>query len=284
MDLAIKNKQKHLDELSNARQAYNNMVTFESDEEEKSPKRTNTDSHKDDSYGDPIQLQMAKIENRMQRANEFRDRHIMQKAQSGSNTGLHVEEIANFKNELWEKKHIDTMGKVVMKHTEKEKLWKKQAKEKRDNRLFETEKRLEKEEQKKFKLKELQNVNLDRDRKLKEKFKTMDKGKININKSMVVFQKVLKEQHLFKKMDADENIEKLKRGHSAYKVQLVEKLLEKGMRAREISSRKINQTQMAQINSQMLRSQMQFSLNSMKDIELDIKNDLNQRNLFGQMK
>jgi len=38
------------------------------------------------------------------------------------------------------------MGKVVMKHTEKEKLWKKQAKEKRDNRLFETEKRLEKEE------------------------------------------------------------------------------------------------------------------------------------------
>jgi len=46
----------------------------------------------------------------------------------------------------------------------------------------------------------------------------MDKGKININKSMVVFQKVLKEQHLFKKMDADENIEKLKRGHSAYKV------------------------------------------------------------------
>ena len=54
MDLAIKNKQKHLDELSNARQVYNNMVTFESDEEEKSPKRTNTDSHKDDSYGDPI--------------------------------------------------------------------------------------------------------------------------------------------------------------------------------------------------------------------------------------
>jgi hypothetical protein len=52
---------------------------------------------------------------------------------------------------------------------------------------------------------------------------------------MTTFKAVLREQNLIKQMDTSDNLTRLKQGHDAYKLKLVEKLLEKGDRVREIS-------------------------------------------------
>jgi Na+-transporting NADH:ubiquinone oxidoreductase subunit NqrA len=54
-----------------------------------------------------------------------------------------------------------------------------------------------------------------------------------------------KEETLFKFMDQGENLLKVKRGHSAYKRQLVDKIIEKGIRGRDISERRYRVSELA---------------------------------------
>jgi hypothetical protein len=62
-----------------------------------------------------------------------------------------------------------------------------------------------------------------------------------------------KEETLFKFMDQGENLQKVKRGHSAYKRQLVDRIIEKSIRGRDISERRYKVSELAIQNSQQLR-------------------------------
>jgi hypothetical protein len=59
-----------------------------------------------------------------------------------------------------------------------------------------------------------------------------------------------KEEGMFKFMDQGENLQKVKRGHSAYKRQLVDRIMEKSIRGRDISERKYRVSEQAIQNSQ----------------------------------
>ena len=58
-----------------------------------------------------------------------------------------------------------------------------------------------------------------------------------------------KEENMFKFMDANENLKKVKRGHSAYKRNLVDKIIEKGVRGRDVSERRYRVSELAMVNS-----------------------------------
>ena len=54
-----------------------------------------------------------------------------------------------------------------------------------------------------------------------------------------------KEINMFRQIDHHENIKKLKRGQSAYKRHLIERLIEKGDRAKDIAYRRNRMSDMA---------------------------------------
>lgn len=54
-----------------------------------------------------------------------------------------------------------------------------------------------------------------------------------------------KEENMFKFLDVTENLKKVKRGHSAYKRHLVDKIIEKGARGRDISERRYRVSELA---------------------------------------
>ena len=54
-----------------------------------------------------------------------------------------------------------------------------------------------------------------------------------------------KENNMFRQLDHQENLKKLRRGQSAYKRHLIEKLIEKGDRAKDIAIRRNRQSDMA---------------------------------------
>jgi len=56
---------------------------------------------------------------------------------------------------------------------------------------------------------------------------------------------IRKENNMFKVLDQQENARRLKRGQSAYKRHLIEKLIEKGDRGKEIQSRRNRLSEMA---------------------------------------
>ena len=72
---------------------------------------------------------------------------------------------------------------------------------------------------------------------------------------------------MFKFMDQGENLKKLKRGHSAYKRQLADKIIDKGIRGRDISERRYRVSEMAVQNSQNMRLQLQEGFNNLTEIE-----------------
>ena len=54
-----------------------------------------------------------------------------------------------------------------------------------------------------------------------------------------------KENNMFRQLDHQENLKKLKRGQSAYKRHLVERLIEKGDRAKDVAQRRNRMSDMA---------------------------------------
>lgn len=73
----------------------------------------------------------------------------------------------------------------------------------------------------------------------------MDESKRVIENSKYDYSSALKEQNMFKFMDQGENLKKVKRGHSAYKRNLVEKIIEKGQRGRDVSERRYRVSELA---------------------------------------
>ena len=88
-----------------------------------------------------------------------------------------------------------------------------------------------------------------------------------IESSKLDYMSAKKEENMFKFMDQGENLKKLKRGHSAYKRQLVDKIIDKGIRGRDISERRYRVSEMAVQNSQNMRLQLQEGFNNLTEIE-----------------
>lgn len=77
---------------------------------------------------DEVSIQISQLQERMARANNFRLKLIEDRVNLNSNLGQQVDQIKAQKQELFEKHQLDIMGKVVMKHHEKEKFLKKEQK------------------------------------------------------------------------------------------------------------------------------------------------------------
>ena len=94
----------------------------------------------------------------------------------------------------------------------------------------------------------------ERNEKLQEKFDKIEQQKKNIDSSHLEFMSTKREQNLFKIRDHRKVLNRIQRGQSAKKSALMEKLMEKGNRGREISERKNRISEMAIINQQNIRS------------------------------
>ena len=68
---------------------------------------------------------------------------------------------------------------------------------------------------------------------------------MQLDSSKLEFMNAKKETHMFKFLDQGENMQKVKRGQSAYKKHLVDKLMVKGNRARDVSERRYRVSEMA---------------------------------------
>jgi hypothetical protein len=72
---------------------------------------------------------------------------------------------------------------------------------------------------------------------------------MQLDSSKMEYMNAKKESHMFKFLDQGENMSRVKRGQSAYKRHLVDKLLEKGNRARDVSERRYRVSELAIQNS-----------------------------------
>jgi len=84
-------------------------------------------------------------------------------------------------------------------------------------------------------------------------------------------------------MDQGENLSKLKRGRSAYKAQLIDNLMEKGTRAKDINARKNRISQMAYLHQASIRSQLDLSKVAFNEIEKANKLDLEKKEFLKKL-
>lgn len=80
---------------------------------------------------------------------------------------------------------------------------------------------------------------------LQKKFDKIDQSKKNLEKSQIDYMSAKREENMFRRLDHGEKFKRVKRGQSAYKRHLVEKILEKGNRGRDVSDRKIRIQELA---------------------------------------
>ena len=76
-------------------------------------------------------------------------------------------------------------------------------------------------------------------------------------------------------MDHQVNIKKLKRGQSAYKRHLIERLIEKGDRLKDIQQRRNRMSDMAIQNGMHVQSQFQQCISNINSIDRNYRMDLN---------
>lgn len=85
---------------------------------------------------------------------------------------------------------------------------------------------------------------------------------------------------MFKVLDHRENIKKLKRGQSAYKRHLIERLLEKGDRAKDIQQRRNRLSDLAMQNQIQTKSQFRACMQNIDSLDRNYRMDLNIKNLL----
>ena len=80
---------------------------------------------------------------------------------------------------------------------------------------------------------------------LKDKFLRQEESRKNVDHSLHEFMSTKKESNMYRFLDHDEKMQKVRRGQSAYKKNLVDRILEKSNRAREVSDRKFRVSEIA---------------------------------------
>ena len=111
----------------------------------------------------------------------------------------------------------------------------------------------------------------------------MDKSKEEIHHSLNLFKNSLREINMFKKLDQDENMHKLRKGRSAYKAKLVDSIIEKGTRCVAINERKGRLAQMAYLNQAGIRSQIDSSHMAFTDLERANKLELEKKDFLKKL-
>lgn len=159
------------------------------------------------------------------------------------------------------------MSKVVVKHYEKNKMLTKQVKENKAKKDYTMEKKKEGEN---HHLQNLKHLKMEREEKiqaLRSKFDKQEENKKNVTHSLNEFMSAKKESNMYRMFDHNEKMKKIRRGQSAYKKNLVEKIIEKGNRGREISERKYRMSEIALHNSLIIRDQFHQGLDNLKEID-----------------
>jgi len=100
------------------------------------------------------------------------------------------------------------------------------------------EKERERQEDKQRAKDELRLASKKREIALKHKFESMDHSKRQVDQSINNYKRSLKELNMYKHIDQDENMQRLRRGRSAYREKLAKQIVQKGQRAAQISSKK----------------------------------------------
>lgn len=191
-----------------------------------------------------------------------------------------VEQTLTNKDEIAEKRQYEIMNKVVLKHHNKMIKFKKEEKKEKELKMYNEEKKRETELQIKNKQKEINNIRNEKMNMLKQKFAKLDNSKAQLDSSKMEYMNAKRDSHMFRFLDHGENLQRVRRGQSAYKRHLVDKILEKGNRARDISERRYRVSELAIQGSQQMRDQFQTASKNLVEIERNQKMDLNQKNLY----
>lgn len=130
------------------------------------------------------------------------------------------------------------MSKVIVKHHQKGKHLKQQQKaqkfEMKDS--YFNKKKEEIETRMRGNMKTLREKKNSFTEKMNQKFQRMSDNQRAIDETKHVYKQCLREQHMLRMMDQNENLQKIRRGQTAYKMHLVEKIIEKGNRAKEVTN------------------------------------------------
>lgn len=173
---------------------------------------------------------MAQIDFKQSRAHENRSKAEDQRiATIKSKTELST--LLQQKQDREQKYMEDIFAQVTMKRHDKEKALQKREKNNKYILEAKAEKIRERQEVKQQAMAELIEAGKRKDRNLKNKFDKMEQGKQEVDQSIKDYKRTLREFNTFKQIDQEENLEKLRKGRSAYREKLAEKLLVKSQRA-----------------------------------------------------
>ena len=111
--------------------------------------------------------------------------------------------------------------------------------------MYKSEKNLEDRDLKKQKIQQLEQEKRQKIYKLNEKYKLMDKLKEENQKEWDTYKQEIKDKNMFKQIEHQENYLRLKKGKSAFKQYLVDKILEKAERGSAVKMRRTFQGQNA---------------------------------------
>lgn len=112
----------------------------------------------------------------------------------------------------------------------------------------------------------------------------MDKGKREVEQSILEYKQSLREVNMFKHLDQGENMQRLKRGRSAYREKLAERLIQKGQRALQISQKKSMASKLAYQNQVNFRQQLTHAKDAFKELERLHKIDMEQKIVIKKIK
>lgn len=200
-------------------------------------------AERDDHEG--IRLQMHNIEHRLQQANAKRETFLKNQLDGQANYVDKLSTIKSVKDQIIKDKEWDTMNRVVLKHHDKDAQLVKQAKEQKALRAYAQASKNEGAVALKSKIHEIARERQERASGYQERYEQglqrMDQVKLQERE----YTSIRKENNMFKVLDQQENARRLKRGQSAYKRHLIERLIEKGDRGKEIQSRRNRLSEMA---------------------------------------
>lgn len=91
---------------------------------------------------------------------------------------------------------------------------------------------------------------------------------------------IRKDNNMFRVLDQQENVKRLAKRQSAYKRHLIEKLVEKGDRGKELIQNRNILSAMAMQNQIQTRSEYQQQVKNIGDIAKNYSMDINMKNLY----
>lgn len=144
------------------------------------------------------------------------------------------------------------MNKVILKHYKKEQKMRKNNKDAKELAMFNQEKKIEAQTNFDTKLKNLKQNEDERGKQLSKKFNQLDRRQKDLKDSINNYSSAIKESNMFRQLDHNEQLQKVRRAQSAYKRHLAAKIMDKANRGRDISERQKKLSELASTTSQQI--------------------------------